>query len=120
MDIKITRAMRREYTAKLRKKLAKMARNIKTIKKDLVCKTIVSKFLKSDADACIGMNVIAQEQSALKHYQKEYREYNVAYCILKGININVVERNAKRPLNIENVNRIVDAYNETMLRSVNK
>lgn len=114
MKPSVSRAMTREFTASMRKKLAKMAKNIKTIKKDLVCKMIVSRFSKCETDAGADMNAIAHEQSALRQYQKEYREYNAAYCILCDIAVDVFERNTKHPLNMENVNKIVDSYKTTM------
>ena len=115
MDRKISHAMMREYTAKLRNTLAKMAKNIKIIKKDLVCKTIVSKYPKYSGDGVEMFNdrqAISHEQSALKHYQKEYREHNAAYCIIKGVA--EFEKNAKSPLNMDNVKKIVDSYNSMM------
>lgn len=120
MDARISRAMMREYTTKLRKTLAKMAKNIKIIKKDLVCKTIVNKYPKFSNDGVEMVNdqqAIAHEQSALKHYQKEYREYNAAYCMIKGVKD--FEKNAKRPLNMDNVKKIVDGY-KRMMRGRNK
>lgn len=112
MDARISRAMMREYTTKLRKTLMKMAKNIKIIKKDLVCKTIVSKypmFNTTDMEYIVNKQAISHAQSALKQYQKEYREYNAAYCMIKGVKD--FEKNAKRPLNMDNVKKIVDSYN---------